>query len=59
MIEIKECVMCNEKISIINCHYICPNCGFGENCHDKPHLIDEIKDCGLDLFLPIIATFVP
>ena len=40
MIEIKNCVMCNDKIIILNCHYICPNCGFGENCHDKPHLID-------------------
>jgi len=43
MIEIKDCIMCDEKIAIINCHYICSSCGFGENCHDKPHLIDSKK----------------
>ena len=43
MIEKKTCVVCNEDIVIINCHYTCNVCGFSENCHDKPHLIDEKK----------------
>ena len=41
MIEEKECIVCNSRIIVINCHYSCKQCGFSENCHDKPHLIDE------------------
>ncbi len=46
MIEKKTCVVCNNEIVIINCHYTCKSCGFSENCHDFPHMIDmdnEIK----------------
>ena len=40
MIEKKECIVCLNKVIIINCHYICNNCGFSENCHDFPHMIN-------------------
>ena len=40
MIEKKTCVVCNNDIIIINCHYTCKICGFSENCHDFPHMID-------------------
>jgi len=43
MIEKKECVICGFDVIVLNCHYSCENCGFSENCHDKPHLIDENK----------------
>ena len=29
------------EVVIINYHYTCKNCGFSENCHDLPHMIDE------------------
>ena len=41
MIEKKECVNCGAEVMVINCHYSCKNCGFSENCHDMPHIIDE------------------
>ena len=41
MIEKKECVVCGSEVLVINCHYSCENCGFSENCHDMPHIIDE------------------
>ena len=41
MIEKKKCVICNNDIIIINCHYKCGNCGFAENCHDIPHIINS------------------
>ena len=41
MIEKKECVICGSEVIVINCHYSCKNCGFSENCHDMPHIIDE------------------
>ena len=25
------------------CHYTCKTCGFSENCHDFPHMIDMDK----------------
>jgi len=40
MIEKKICVVCDSEIVIINCHYTCETCGFSENCHDFPHMID-------------------
>ena len=44
MIEKKVCVICGFEVIILNCHYTCENCGFSENCHDIPHLIDDEKD---------------
>ena len=44
MIEEKQCVVCLNKVIIINCHYTCQECGFSENCHDIPHLIDKNKE---------------
>ena len=44
MLEKKECVICGFEVIILNCHYTCENCGFSENCHDIPHLIDENND---------------
>ena len=44
MIEKKVCVICGFEVIILNCHYTCKNCGFSENCHDMPHLIDDEKD---------------
>ena len=46
MIEEKECVICLSKVIVINCHYTCKKCGFSENCHDFPHMINmkEEKD---------------
>tara|TARA_Y100001970_G_scaffold148687_1_gene182632 strand:+ start:603 stop:752 length:150 start_codon:yes stop_codon:yes gene_type:complete len=41
MIEKKECIVCGFEVIIQDCHYTCKNCGFSENCHDKPHLIDD------------------
>ena len=41
MIEKKECVVCGSEVIILNCHYSCENCGFSENCHDMPHMIDN------------------
>ena len=41
MIEKKECINCKTEIIVINCHYLCGNCGFSENCHDIPHIIDD------------------
>ena len=41
MIEKKKCVICGSVVIVINCHYSCKNCGFSENCHDMPHIIDE------------------
>ena len=41
MIEKKKCVICGFEVIILNCHYTCENCGFSENCHDKPHIIDS------------------
>ena len=41
MLEKKECIICRFEVIILNCHYTCKNCGFSENCHDIPHLIDE------------------
>jgi|TARA_Y100001970_G_C14042328_1_gene754453 hypothetical protein len=41
MLEKKECIICQFEVIIINCHYTCKNCGFSENCHDLPHLIDD------------------
>ena len=41
MIEKKECINCKTEIIVINCHYLCENCGFSENCHDMPHIIDD------------------
>ena len=41
MIEKKECIVCKKEVIVINCHYSFENCGFSENCHDIPHLIDE------------------
>ena len=41
MLEQKKCVVCGSQVIIQDCHYTCENCGFSENCHDKPHLIDE------------------
>ena len=41
MLEKKECIICQFEVIIINCHYTCENCGFSENCHDLPHLIDD------------------
>ena len=26
------------------CHYTCQECGFAENCHDMPHIINENKE---------------
>ena len=46
MIENKNCISCDSEIIVINCHYQCENCGFAENCHDMPHMIDI--DDGLD-----------
>ena len=40
MIELKTCFVCKNDIIIINCHYTCKSCGFSENCHDFPHMID-------------------
>ncbi len=40
MIEKKNCFSCNSVVIIINCHYTCEVCGFSENCHDFPHMID-------------------
>ena len=42
---IKSCVQqkfnrSKYEVIIINCHYQCENCGFAENCHDMPHMID-------------------
>ena len=59
MIEKKKCVICGFEVIILNCHYTCENCGFSENCHDKPHIIDsddngftlETKD-GLKIMIP-------
>ena len=42
MIEQKECVSCKELVTVINCHYQCENCGFSENCHDFPQMIDMV-----------------
>jgi len=42
MIEKKECIVCSFEVIIQDCHYTCKNCGFSENCHDKPHLINDI-----------------
>ncbi len=41
MLEKKNCKVCTNEVVIINCHYTCTNCGFSENCHDLPHIIDE------------------
>ena len=41
MLEKKDCVECGCEVVIINCHYTCKNCGFSENCHDLPHMIDN------------------
>ena len=41
MLEKKICKVCKNEVVIINCHYTCKNCGFSENCHDLPHIIDE------------------
>ena len=41
MLEKKECIISPFEVIIINCHYTCKNCGFSENCHDLPHLIDD------------------
>ena len=40
MLEKKNCVSCKYEVIIINCHYQCDNCGFAENCHDMPHMMD-------------------
>ena len=40
MIEKKSCYVCDNDIIVINCHYTCEHCGFSENCHDFPHMID-------------------
>ena len=40
MLEKKDCVVCGFEIIIINCHYTCNSCGFSENCHDFPQMID-------------------
>ena len=31
----------HNDIIIINCDYKCGNCGFAENCHDIPHIINS------------------
>ena len=41
MLEKKNCKVCKNEVVIINCLYTCKNCGFSENCHDLPHMIDE------------------
>ena len=41
MLEKKKCKVCDAEIIVINCHYTCNKCGFSENCHDLPHIIDE------------------
>lgn len=41
MIEQKICISCKQEVVIVNCHYQCTNCGFAENCHDMPHMIDS------------------
>ncbi len=41
MLEKKKCKSCGEDVIIINCHYTCQGCGFSENCHDLPHIIDD------------------
>ena len=43
MIEKKQCVVCDNDIIVINCHYKCDQCGFAENCHDIPHIIDLVE----------------
>ena len=44
MIEKKECIICGMEVIVLNCHYACENCGFSENCHDMPHIIDNKDD---------------
>ena len=41
MVEQKECIICGFIVIVLNCHYTCKKCGFSENCHDQPHIIDE------------------
>ncbi len=41
MIEKKECINCGSEVIVPNCHYSCEHCGFSENCHDMPHIIDN------------------
>ena len=41
MLEKKKCIVCKNEIIVINCHYTCKFCGFSENCHDMPHMIDD------------------
>ena len=44
MIEKKDCIVCGQEVIVLNCHYSCENCGFSENCHDMPHIIDNDWD---------------
>jgi len=43
MLEKKMCIVCDNEVIVINCHYTCDTYGFSENCHDFPHMIDMEK----------------
>ena len=44
MLEEKKCIVCSGRVVVINCHYTCAKCGFSENCHDIPHMINMKKE---------------
>ena len=60
MLEKKKCVICNNDVIVHNCHYKCDKCGFAENCHDIPHIIDlaEFTISFFGLFLSIFVLFI-